>query len=115
MKGDLTSVPLPKAPALVIAAFVLNELPDPSRDQLMQRLLDRTAAGDRLLIVEPIAGLVKRWWDRWRVGIEQLGGRSDEWRFAIRLPPIVATLDRAAKLDHRELTGRSFWIGGKQD
>jgi hypothetical protein len=76
----------------------------------MQRLVDRAAAGDRLLVVEPIAGLVKRWWDRWRAPIEQLGGRSDEWRFRIELPPIVAKLDRAAKLDHRELTARSFWI-----
>jgi hypothetical protein len=28
------------------------------------------------------------------------------------LPAIVAKLDRAAGLDHREITGRSLWIAG---
>jgi hypothetical protein len=28
------------------------------------------------------------------------------------LPPIVAKLDRAAGLNHRELTGRSLWLAG---
>jgi hypothetical protein len=40
-----------------------------------------------------------------------VGGRADEWRFRAELPPIVAKLDRAAGLDHRELTARSLWIG----
>jgi len=39
-----------------------------------------------------------------------MGGRADEWRFRIELPAIVAKLDRAAKLDHRELTARSLWL-----
>jgi SAM-dependent methyltransferase len=111
VKGDIASVALPKGPALILAAFALNELPDASRDRLMQSLLERTASGDRLLVVEPIAGFVARWWDRWRGAIEQIGGRADEWRFRIELPAIVAKLDRAAKLDHRELTARSLWVG----
>ena len=39
------------------------------------------------------------------------GGRTDEWRVGVELPPIVAKLDRAAGLDHREITGRSLWSG----
>jgi hypothetical protein len=31
----------------------------------------------------------------------------------VELPAIVAKLDRAAGLDHREQTGRSLWIGGQ--
>jgi SAM-dependent methyltransferase len=110
VKGDIAAVPLPKGPVSVLAAFALNELTDASRDRLMQRLVERVAGGDRLLVVEPVAGFVARWWDRWRASIEQMGGRADEWRFRTELPAIVMKLDRAAKLDHRELTARSLWL-----
>lgn len=110
VKGDIASVALPKGSVSMLAAFAVNELADASRDALMKRLLDRTASGDRLLVVEPIAGFVARWWERWRAPVEQAGGRADEWRFRIELPAIVAKLDRAAKLDHRELTARSLWL-----
>jgi SAM-dependent methyltransferase len=110
VKGDIASVALPKGRASIVAAFALNELADASRDALMQVLLERVAGGDRLLVVEPVAGFVARWWDRWRASIEQMGGRADEWRFRIELPAIVAKLDRAAKLDHRELTARTLWL-----
>jgi hypothetical protein len=115
VKGDIGTVALPKGRASIVAAFALNELTDASRDEVMQRLLERAAAGDRVLVVEPIAGFVARWWDRWRASIEQAGGRADEWRFRIDLPAIVAKLDRAVKLDHRELTARSLWVGSRRD
>jgi hypothetical protein len=53
---------------------------------------------------------VAPWWNRWRQRVEDAGGRADEWRLHADLPPIVAKLDRAAGLDHRELTGRSLWL-----
>lgn len=109
-RGDIGSVALPKAPAAVLAAFALNELADESRNALMERLLRHAADGGRVLIVEPIAGFVARWWDPWRARVEAAGGRADEWRFRMELPAIVAKLDRAVKLDHRELTGRSLWL-----
>jgi hypothetical protein len=109
-KGDIASLSLPKAPVLMLAAFAMNELPEAAREALLGRLLERTAQGDRLLVVEPIAGFVARWWGRWRTEVERLGGRADEWRLPLALPPLVAKLDRAAKLDHRELTGRSLWL-----
>lgn len=110
LKGDITSVALPKPPAAILAAFALNELADGPRNALMERLLEHAAQGGRVLIVEPIAGFVARWWNGWRARVEAAGGRGDEWRFRIELPAIVAKLDRAAKLDHRELTGRSLWL-----
>ena len=72
-------------------------------------------AGSRATDENGGAGFVARWWERWRVPVEQMGGRADEWRFRIDLPAIVSKLDHAAKLDHRELTARSLWVGHGQD
>jgi hypothetical protein len=109
-RADVTRAPLPKSPTLILAAFVLNELADGPRTELMRRLIERARAGDRLLIVEPIAGFVAPWWNRYREEVVQAGGREDEWRFRLELPSIVSRLDRAAGLDHSVVTGRSLWI-----
>jgi len=110
-RADAASFALPKARMSVVAAFTMNELPDASRDALLARLLDRARVnGDSILVVEPIARGAARWWDKWRAAFEAAGGRADEWRFAPDLPPIVEKLDRAAGLNHSELTGRSLWL-----
>ena len=95
----------------MLAAFTLNEMPDAARDRLLNTLIERaTLSGHQLLVVEPLAGFVARWWNRWRDRVEAVGGRSDEWRVRAELPAIVANLDRAAGLDHREITGRSLYV-----
>jgi len=109
-QGDIAAVTLPKAPISILAAFTMNELAEPARDALMTRLVERASQGDRILIVEPLAGFVARWWNRWRVTFEAAGGRADEWRLRTELPAIVAKLDRAAGLNHREITGRSLFL-----
>jgi hypothetical protein len=109
-QGDAAELALPKPPALVLAAFAVNELPDAPREALLARLLARASAGDRILIVEPVAGFVARWWGAWSGKVIAAGGRADEWRVRVELPPIVAKLDRAAGLNHRELKGRSLWL-----
>jgi len=109
-RGDAATATLPKSPALILAAFAMNELPDAARDRLLERLVARAPGGDRVLIVEPVAGFVARWWGKWRDRFVAAGGRADEWRVRVELPPIVAKLDRAAGLNHRELTGRSLWL-----
>ena len=110
-RGDIAAVEWPGEPATFVAAFTLNELADAERDAVMQRLLARSARGDSVLVVEPLAGFVAPWWNRWRDEFEKAGGRGGEWRFRMQLPPIVSKLDRAAGLNHRELTGRSLWLG----
>jgi len=110
-RGHVVDVDWPRTPALVVAAFTVNELDDAARNRLLASLLQRAGSGDRILIVEPLARFVARWWDEWRDAFVRAGGRGDEWRFRIELPQIVAKLDRAAGLDHREITGRSLWIG----
>jgi hypothetical protein len=111
LRADVTRAALPGSPAGIVAAFTVNELPADARDRLLTRLLERARAGDRLLIVEPIARAVTPWWTAWRDAIINAGGRADEWRFPVELPPIVARLDRAAGLHHRELTARSLALG----
>ena len=100
----------------MLAAFTLNELPEAARDAVLTRSIERVTqargvrGGECVLILEPLARFVAPWWDRWRAAVESAGGRADEWRFRAKLPEIVAKLDRASGLDHRELTGRSLWL-----
>ena len=109
-RADVTRTSVPNGPAAVLAAFTMNELAAAARDALLTRLVERAARGDRVLIVEPLARAAVPWWHRWSDAFQAVGGRADEWRFAVDLPPLVAKLDRAAGLDHREITGRSLWL-----
>jgi hypothetical protein len=99
-----------RARTVFVSAFTLNELAESSRDTVMHRLLARAQRGDAVLIVEPLAGFVAPWWPRWQQVMTDAGGRADEWRARKDLPEIVARLDRAVRLDHRELTARSLFI-----
>ncbi len=111
-QGDATAAPWP-AEAAFLAGFTINELSDAARDRLLTRLLDRAGRGNAILIVEPLARAVAPWWSAWQSAFAPVGGQGDEWRFRTKLPDIVAKLDRAAGLDHRELTARSLWIAPK--
>ena len=93
-----------------MAAYVLNELADTARRQVEDRLLAAADRGARLLVVEPISRAITPWWSDTARRIAERGGRVDEWRFAIDLPPLLKTLDHAAGLDHRELTLRTFFL-----
>jgi len=110
VQHDINDAAFPKSPAAFLAAFAINELDDGSRERLMTRLLDRARRGDGVLVVEPLARAVAPWWNRWTDRVVAAGGRADEWRFRIERPAIVEKLDRAAGLDHREITGRSLWV-----
>ncbi len=112
LMGDVARADLPSRRTAILAAFVLNELPDAARERLLARLVERGEKGDPILIVEPLARSVAPWWRAWQSTIEMSGGRADEWRVRPGLPEITMKLDRAAGLNHRELTGRSLWIPG---
>jgi hypothetical protein len=110
-RADVTTAALPRGRAAIVAAYSVNEISDQTaRDRLLERILDRAAAGGQTLIVEPLARSVSPWWADWQERFVRAGGRVDAWRFPSDLPPIVAKLDRAAGLDHSELTGRSLWL-----
>jgi hypothetical protein len=111
-QDEMASAAWPPGAAL-LAAFSVNELPAGTRDRLLDRFLDRARRGDAVLVVEPVARAIAPWWSAWQAAFSAAGGRSDEWRFRTELPDIVAKLDRAAGLDHRELTARSLWLQGR--
>jgi ribosomal protein RSM22 (predicted rRNA methylase) len=108
--GDVARASWPRADAY-LAAFTLNELAAEGREATLTRLLEQASRGARVLIVEPLAKSVTPWWRQAADRVVAAGGRSDEWRFSIPLPSVVEKLDRAAGLRHREVTGRSLWIG----
>ena len=97
----------PPSGTAVVAAFILNELPEDVRERWRTSM----RAGPTL-VVEPIAKRLSPWWDDWAESFIADGGRADEWRFRVELPERLALMDKAAGLDHRELTGRSLWLPG---
>jgi hypothetical protein len=96
----------------VLAAFSVNELDEGERAGLLERLLAAHRRRARVLVVEPVAGRATPWWRPWRAAVLAAGGREDEWRFRPSLPELLARFDRAAGLDHRELTARTLYLGG---
>jgi hypothetical protein len=106
---DLSKAVFP-ARSAVVAAFAVNELSEATRDRLLPRLLSHGERGGRVLIVEPLAGFVAPWWQTWQRAFQTAGGRANEWRTRETLPALVEKLDKAAGLNHRELTGRSLLI-----
>ncbi len=94
----------------ILAAYAANELAPEGRAILLTSLLEAHAQGARVLVVEPIARRALPWWRDWQTAVERAGGREDEWRFAVDLPPTQLALARAAGLAPRELTARSLFL-----
>jgi Methyltransferase domain len=109
--STLTHLPPVPSASGVVAAYVLNELPEALRARVEAWLLRAGSAGAQVLVVEPVARGVTPWWNDLAARVESAGGRADEWRFQASLPPLVARLDRSSGMDHAELTARSLWIG----
>lgn len=97
----------------VIAAFTINELSEEGRERWRKQLRTGLQRRPATLVIEPIARRLTSWWDEWAQEWIVLGGREDEWRFRVALPEKLALLDKAAGLDHRELTARSLWFSGE--
>jgi SAM-dependent methyltransferase len=111
---DVNTFKIPSGTA-VLAAFILNELGEESRERWRTSLLSASERGSPVLVIEPIAKRLSPWWDDWSRDFVSAGGRNDEWRFPLVLPERLALMDKAAGLDHRELTGRSLWLAGRSN
>jgi len=90
----------------ILLAYAVNELPEPARDGLLDKLAG--AAEGPLLIVEPIAKKDRGWWPSWAARLASAGVAEHEWRFRAELPPLVREIAKGAGLDPRELTARSL-------
>jgi hypothetical protein len=108
--GDLRRLPPLKPSSAVVAGYELNELDGERRVALERQLLDAATRGTRVLIVEPIARPLTPWWGETASRVKALGGREDDWRFPVDLPPLLRLLDKSAGLHHQELTARSLYI-----
>ena len=107
--GDIARMPVTRRRGdAVVAAYVLNELPDAVRIKVEDRLVEAAARGGRVLIIEPISRAITPWWDDLSARFSRVGGTAHEWRLAIDLPPLLQKFDQAAGLNHRELTFRSL-------
>lgn len=110
-RRDLCTRRSPVSEPAIIAAFTMNELEESCRQRWADQLIDAARRGSRVLIVEPIARRTTPWWDRWRSRFLLEGGRAETWRLATPLPEFLQRIDRAAGLDHHELTARSLDLG----
>jgi hypothetical protein len=113
-RGDLARTRVPASVDGLIAGWVVNELSDVTRRELLPQLLDLNARGTRVLIVEPIATRVSPWWPEWAEAFTTAGGRADEWKFGIELPDLLRRLDRASGMRHDELKARTLWSHREQ-
>jgi hypothetical protein len=113
-QGDAARLPAVVRGTAVVAAFTMNELPADARAHVEDTLIGQSQHGVRALIIEPIARSITPWWDASAARVRTAGGRVDEWRFPVTLPPLLRLFDKAAGLDHRELTARSLYCPGTQ-
>jgi SAM-dependent methyltransferase len=111
-QGDVDKAPAASPATAFVAAYVLNELQPALRERVLASLTAAVNHGASVLIVEPISRSVTPWWTDATSALEKFGGRADEWRFAVDLPPLLAKFDKAAGLDHRELTARTLYCPG---
>jgi SAM-dependent methyltransferase len=112
VRGDVMGALLPGRGGAILASFTLNEIEKEARAALRDRLLCAGRLGAAVLVVEPIARRPIPWWEEWSTAFRDAGGRDDEWRFAPDLPERLRLFDRAARLDHALLTGRSLFLPG---
>jgi hypothetical protein len=98
----------------IVAAYLVNELDEAARPPLLEGLLRAAEAGAQVLVAEPLSRRVATYWPEWSKAFAAAGGRDDEWRFRVPLPELLRKFDRAAGLDHQELTGRTLWLGGRE-
>jgi len=100
---------IPENATFVVGAFVVNELKQAERDDLLREVQAAVARGTAVLIVEPISLRISPWWEEWAAAFLQMGGRADEWKIRTDLPPIVKRLAKSSSLRPDSLTARSLF------
>jgi len=102
----------PRGKGAALFAYTLNELEEAARGRILAEL--RRGSFRPLLVVEPVAKRIAPWWGRWEhsLGQEALAVHAFEWRRRLELPEWIASMDKAAGLDHSEMTARVLGVLG---
>jgi hypothetical protein len=109
-RRDASRIRLPRRPSAIAAGYFVNELNDDERRRLLGTLLMAGRAGSRVIVVEPLARSVTRWWPDWSDAFAAIAGRSDEWKLTIGPPPIVRRLGEAAGLTATRVNVRTIVV-----
>ena len=112
-RAHAAKVRFPKDTSIVVAAFVVNELNENDRTELLKNLIGNREPGPgnrRVLIVEPISQRISPWWNEWAAEFARIGGRADTWKARIDVPPLVKRLAKASGLRPEMLTARSLFV-----
>lgn len=112
LRRSAASLRLPDTPALVVAGYVANELPDPERAALLDLLVRARREGSGVLVLEPVSGRVAPWWPEWEAAFAACGGRSDTWTLALDPPPLTRRLGVAAGLTPTGVKLRTVYAPG---
>ena len=111
-RGHAARTRLPSDTSFIVAAFVVNELNDADRGEMLREFIrlkaDTTGSLTKILIVEPISNRISPWWPEWT---EALGAQAHQWKVRVETPPIVKRLAKAAGLRPEVLTARSLFVG----
>lgn len=102
-------LPRPRRGDLLCAGWFLNECDPPVRESLLAWLEAGSRAGAGVLVLEPLAHHAAPWWEDAASRLASAGVSSAVCKVAIRRPELVAELDRAAGLDHREVGARLLY------
>lgn len=109
-RGNLTSVLMaPLSTDAVVLGWAVNELPEDARRQILPQLVAFATSGRPVLIVEPLSRAATPWWREWVDAFAPAGGRADEWKFRIDLPPMLKELSQRAGFHRDTLGARSLW------
>ena len=112
-RAHVARVRFPGDTSIVVAAFVVNELNENDRTELLKNLIGNPERGTRhrpVLIIEPISQRISPWWDDWAAEFSRVGGRADTWKARIDVPPLVKRLAKASGLRPEMLTARSLFL-----
>jgi SAM-dependent methyltransferase len=91
---------------LAVAGWFLNECNDAARERVLAALERGLDAGARVLVLEPLSGRAVPWWDDAAARFAARGVAAGSLRWLMERPAWVAHMDKAARLDHRELGAR---------
>lgn len=112
-RGHAARTRFPADTSFIVAAFVVNELKEDDRRELLRHLkvaATSTATKATVLIIEPISQRISPWWEEWT---RELGARADEWRVRVDAPQIIKRLSKAAGLRPEVLTARSLLVSSR--